>query len=173
MDITAFWNLINKTLAESAGDPFKQAELLTEALAQLHENNILIYDSILWELMNNSYIVDLWEAAYIIGCGCGDDGFMDFRAWLIGRGKDVFEKALIDPESLLDIVETGWETQEGNLLYVAPHAYEIKTGKDIPPISVESPKLKGKPSGDEKAVLARFPKLTEKFWKKCGQEFYK
>lgn len=173
MDITEFWKLISKTLGESIGNSTKQAELLTDALAQLPEDDILIYDSILWDLMHKAYIVDLWEAAYIIGCGCSDDGFMDFRAWLIGRGEDVFEKALIDPESLFDIVETGWETQEGNLLYVAPEAYGMKTGKAIPPISEESPKLKGEPSRDQQALLARFPKLTEKFWKKCEEEFNK
>lgn len=173
MDISTFWKLINKTLRDSVGDSFKQSELLAEALAQLPEADILIYDVILWELMQKAYIVDLWEAAYIIGCGCGDDGFMDFRAWLIGRGKDVFEKALIDPESLLDIVETGWETQEENLLYVAPQAYEMKTGKDIPPTLEGFTKLKGTPSRDEQALLARFPKLTEKFWRRCDEEFKK
>ncbi len=171
MDKTEFWKMIDITHKGGNGNPFKQSELMTDALLKLSEAELLEYDTIFRALMDEAYVVDLWEAAYIIGCGCGDDGFMDFRGWLIGQGKETFEKALLDPESLVDLVERGSETQEGNLFYVAPNVYEIITGKDLPPISGNPPKLKGQPSGDEKLLLSRFPKLFNKFWKKCQEQF--
>lgn len=172
MDTKAFWELIDKTGEASGGDPFQQAELLIDALTQLSEDDILVYDSILWDLMDQAYVAELWEAANIIGCGCSDDGFMDFRAWLIGRGKDIFEKALADPENLAEVVEAGQETQVEALLYVAPKAYEKKTSKEeSPPMSRERPNLKGEPSPNEQLMLARFPKLTAKFWKRCKEVY--
>ena len=165
MDITAFWDLIEKTREASGGGPFEQAELLTNTLVQLPERDILSYDTILHNLMDRAYVANLWEAAYIIGCGCSDDGFMDFRAWLIGRGTGLFEKALANPESLAEVVEAGKETQVEDLMYVASRAYARKTAnEEMPPMSRERPELKGESSRDEQSVLARFPKLTAKFW---------
>ncbi len=167
MDIAAFWELMDKTREASDGDPFKQADLLTEALTQLSENDILTYEAILWDLMDQTFTADLWDAAYIIGCGCGEGGFMDFRAWLIGQGKEVFEKALADPESLVEIVEVGQETQVGSLTYVASHAYERKTGgNDMPPRPRKRPELIGE-LHEEHEKVARFPKLAAKFWERC------
>jgi hypothetical protein len=174
MDIAAFWELVDKTREASGDNPLEQAKLLTNALAQLPEKEILAYDVLLQRLMDEAYRADLWEAAYILGCGCSDDGFMDFRAWLIGRGKSTFEQALSDPESLAEVVEVGQETQVGVLLYVAPHAYEQKTGKeDMPPLPYERTELKGESSPDQRSILERFPKLTAKFWKWCLEEFGK
>lgn len=34
------------------------------------------------------YRRDLWAAAYIIGGGCSDDSFIDFRAGLIAQGHE-------------------------------------------------------------------------------------
>ncbi|MFD6821443.1 DUF4240 domain-containing protein [Streptomyces sp. NPDC060085] len=41
-------------------------------------------------------------AAYLIGGGCSNDSFMDFRAGLIALGRDWYEKATADPDSLAD-----------------------------------------------------------------------
>lgn len=42
----------------------------------------------------------LWGAAYILNGGCSEDSFLYFRLWLIAQGRDVFTKAVADPESL-------------------------------------------------------------------------
>ncbi|MEO5978010.1 MAG: DUF4240 domain-containing protein, partial [Chryseolinea sp.] len=39
-------------------------------------------------------------AAYTIHSGCSDDGFADFRGWLISRGKSVYENSLSSPDNL-------------------------------------------------------------------------
>jgi hypothetical protein len=54
----------------------------------------------------------LWGAAYVIEGGCSDDSFDYFRAYLISRGRAVYERAIADPDSLADIeLEDGdaWE----------------------------------------------------------------
>lgn len=169
MDKKLFWELIEKTYRASKGDPDKQAKLLIITLAGMSELEIIAYQDIHDDLVDEAYIAELFELAYIMGGGCSNDGFMDFRAWLIGQGKNVFEKALDDPESLIDLVDAGQETQSESLLYVAMKAYELNTGKDIETMpkrkNTMPMKLKGKSSQDEDAMLARFPKATKKFWK--------
>ena len=162
-----FWELIGTTHSASKGDPDRQAELLVYELIRLPEAEIIDYQEILDDLQAEAYIAELWEMAYILDMGCSDDGFMDFRAWLIGQGKDIFEKALADPNSLVDVVEVGQITKSMALLYVAQHAYELKAGSDdatIPSRIRPSPQLKGTPSEDEAAILERFPRATTKFW---------
>ena len=60
--------------------------------------------------------------------GCSDDGFIDFRAWLIAQGREVYFAALADPDSLADVVPYGDCCFE-QLSYVGDYAYEQLTGK--------------------------------------------
>ena len=170
MDENAFWQLIDEAHAASGGDPRRQRELLTAALAQFSEDEIFTFDKFLMNRMDQAYDAALWEAAFIVGCGCSDDGFTYFRSWLISRGQETFERVLADPEVLAEIVESGEETQWEEFLYVVDYAYEKKTGRDadeMPPRNRDTPILKGESSADEPAILRRFPKLAAKFWKRC------
>ena len=46
---------------------------------------------------------DLWAACTATGTHCTDDGFIDFRSWLISQGKDVYMQVLQDPDSLAEV----------------------------------------------------------------------
>ncbi|MBI3241247.1 MAG: DUF4240 domain-containing protein [Chloroflexi bacterium] len=163
MDTTAFWELIDKTREATGGDPQKQSDLLIDELALLSQNDILMFHNICNDVMDKAYIADLWDAAYVIGCGCSDDGFMSFREWLIGRGKETYDKALADPESLVDVVEVGEANVFPTLLGVSFNAYERATGQEMPPTPRELPELQGE-HREEHEMLAHFPKLTAKYW---------
>jgi len=171
MNIDTFWNLIDITRNASGGNIPKQSDLLIEALAQGSVDEIFAFEKIMDDLMDNAYDAALWDAAYIIGCGCGDDGFKDFRGWLIAQGKVVYEKALADPESLVDLIEINQDAQEGALLYVAITAYEQKTGREMPiraiKINRPLPQLRGT-NWAEEDKNTRFPILANKFGD-CGQ----
>jgi hypothetical protein len=164
MDIEFFWNLIEKTYKACEGNLSTQVELLTELLAQSSVDDIADYKTILDDLMDNSYDAALWDAAAIINRGCSDDGFKDFRGWLIAHGKEVYEKALVDPQILVDIVKMDEWADDELFLYVPEYAYERKTGEELPEYMYgkESPKLRGAHLSDESANK-RFPKLVEKF----------
>jgi hypothetical protein len=174
MDVTTFWNFIDKARDESGGDTSKQAELLVNSLASLSLEEIFAFERIWDDVMDFAYDAALWDAAYIIGCGCGDDGFWDFRAWLIAQGKQTYEEALANPESLVDLIKIDKDAQEGALIYVVMKAYEQKMGEEIPirESKVNRPlaQLKGTHWGIDR-VEARFPKLTAKFGD-CDKRFY-
>lgn len=166
MDTYEFWQLIDKTREASGGHVSKQVHLLVEIMANRSIDEIFAYEKIMDDLLDKAYDAELWDAADIIGCGTGDDGFRDFRAWLIAQGQEVYENALANPESLVDLVDIDDDAQEEEMLYVVIYAYEKKTGQDI--LTRENKKpyhrpiLKGKPVPKE-TLKDRFPKLFEKF----------
>ncbi|MEU2112293.1 DUF4240 domain-containing protein [Streptomyces sp. NPDC019507] len=45
---------------------------------------------------------DGWAAGYLLGVGCSDDSFMDFRAGLIALGRAWYERAISSSDSLAD-----------------------------------------------------------------------
>ena len=164
MEIELFWNLIERAFEASKGNLSKQVELLTELLAQSSVDDIAAYKTIMDNLMDGAYDASLWDAAIIINCGCSDDGFDYFRAWLIAHGKGIYEKALVDPEVLVDLAEINeWATDE-LFLYIAEYAYEHKTGQELPAhlYRRESPELRGT-FWSEETRKNRFPKLAAKF----------
>ena len=63
---------------------------------------MLAWDRIYGEFMAESRSWELWDAAYLINAGCGDDGFHYFRGWLLGQGHAIWQAALAAPDSLAD-----------------------------------------------------------------------
>ena len=47
----------------------------------------------------------MWAAAAQIRNGCSDDGFEDFRRWLIGLGREAFERVVQEPDRLAELPE--------------------------------------------------------------------
>jgi hypothetical protein len=171
MDEATFWALIDETRRAGRNDDELQTDLLIEKLAQLPLGEVFEWDAIFDDLMDTAYIAELWGVASIIGCGCGDDGFIDFRAWLIGQGKEIYERALANPEDLADIVEIGQEDNTwSGLWYAGIGAYIRQTGDEniehMPKREKPFPKLKGTMS-DEAETLVRFPRAKARFWKRC------
>lgn len=171
MNIIEFWKLIDKTREAAKGDARKQSVLLTEELAKLTEKEIISFEQIFRDLKDKAYIGNLWDAATLIMYGCSDSGFDEFREWLVGRGKEAYENAIDNPETLVDVLEVG-EQIFPTLLGPALDAYEKVTGESMPPMGGEWAQLQGRPKinmdADENELLAeisaRFPKLTAKFW---------
>ena len=64
---------------------------------------------------------------------CSDDSFDYFRAWLISKGKNVYENALLNPDSLLGVLNEMNDNdfpENEEILYAALDAYEEVTGKE-------------------------------------------
>ncbi|MEV0472611.1 DUF4240 domain-containing protein, partial [Streptomyces prunicolor] len=119
---------------------------------------------------NRAYTWDLWGAAWVLLGGASDDSFDYFRCWLIGQGREVYEGAVHDPDSLADLIDDFDEEIDGDgeeLGYAADEAYEQLTGAVAPDLGI--PPAPAEPLGarldlENEAVLAeRFPKLRERF----------
>ena len=68
------------------------AESLASFLSNLAPQEIVDFERIFGELMDQAYSWPLWGADFIIGGGCSDDGFIDFRGWLISVGREIYER---------------------------------------------------------------------------------
>ena len=166
MDEAAFWQLTSDTRAASDNDTGRQSELLEERLSQLPAQQIVDFGRIRHRLDQQAYSWEIWGAAYVIDDGCSDDCFRDFRAYLISLGREPYEAALRDPDSLAPVVQDAEEGDWENADNVAPDAYESATGEDIP---TDDSDLSGNPSGqpwddeDQDALVQRYPALAARF----------
>jgi hypothetical protein len=166
MDETAFWQLISETRNAADNDTGRQSQLLEQRLRQLAPEQIAGFEQIRDGFDKQAYTWDLWGAAYVIEDGCSDDCFRDFRAYLISLGRETYEAALSDPDSLAGVVEDAEKGDWENADNVAAEAYEDATDEDVPGGDSD---LSGKPSGEEwdddnqEALVDAYPSLAERF----------
>jgi hypothetical protein len=161
MDIEKFWEII-----DAAKDSEVPEEIVSEELKKLPPDEIVSYQEHFDSLYDQAYRWDLWGAAYMIGGGCSDDGFMDFRYGLISKGREIYENTLKNPDSLSSLGQ-GIEIENESFGYVAQEIYEELTGDEIPRKEPSGP---GEPIGeewdfeDESENTNRIPELTKIHW---------
>lgn len=153
-----FWDIIDQTVDE---DEDRQTEALENELKNLTPEELLAFERDFFAASLAAYRWDLWGAAYVINGGCSDDGFIDFRSWLIAQGKVVYDAALADPESLADHIRSDFAMFE-EFAYVAIRVYEERTDGDFPPPEGAYPSQPEGVRWEENDLAALFPKLTKK-----------
>jgi Protein of unknown function (DUF4240) len=164
LNIDEFWQIIEDAKGKSGGNSEAEASLITNALIECSPSEILSFDALLDELRFRAFHWDVWAAAYIINGGCSEDCFEYFRCWLIAQGRSVFENALKDPDSLADVLAGDEEDAEcEDMLYVAIHAYEARSGEEKPLSTRAYPEIQGVPWTEDN-VDTRCPRLASLFW---------
>ena len=125
-----FWELIAQAKAHCGQNLEASAEWIKGQLLRMGPEQALNFDCIMSGYSALSYKYGLWTAASVMLDGCTDDGFTDFRGWLIAQGRDVYLAALKDPDTLADVPVYGDGCFE-SLAYIGGIAYEKLTGKDV------------------------------------------
>jgi hypothetical protein len=157
MTLDEFWDHVHKSRRK---DPEAHVERLVKRLAKLLPEEIIDFDY-WWNVMHaEAYDWDLWGAAYLINGGCSDDGFIDFRSWLVLQGRDVFQTAVTNPDTLAD-VDVG-EEEAYCECYPASYAWFEATGheRDAEGYAAQEAAYRAR-YPDEKA--AREPDLGERW----------
>ena len=160
-----FWNIIENALQEE--DLYEHIKLV---LGSMSCGEIVSFQSILNKKVAAACTFSLLEANFVIASYVSDDGFRDFRAWLVSQGAEKFGKALIDPESIVDWLDKSVvdEIDGGPMLSVAQDAYGEAYGDEDeffqkvnfepdPKVVQEWPKSKAE-------YQCKYPKLVEKYW---------
>ncbi|KAB1148850.1 DUF4240 domain-containing protein [Streptomyces luteolifulvus] len=170
MDEMEFWELVDTSREAAGGDPEDQADLLVDRLLQLDPESVLDFARHFESRYNRAYTWDLWGAAAVLLDGASDDAFDFFRCWLIGQGREVYEPAVHEPDSLADLLGDFDEEVDGDaedLGYAADEAYEQLTGTVAPDLGIPSapPEPEGTPVDfeHERMLAERFPRLWERF----------
>ena len=132
MDHARFWQVI-ETACRSDPSSAEWDQRLTETLIRLPADEIIEWNHIFDRLAKSAYTTDLWAAAYLINGGASDDGFYYFRCWLIGMGRDIYGKAMADPDTLADVVSPTWDAEgidaEAEIYAAAHRAWMQVTGQ--------------------------------------------
>lgn len=166
MDWDGFWNIVEAARASGNGKVEPMCRSVERQLRKLPPAEVASFKSEMNRLMNEAYRYDLWGAAYIIQGGCSDDGFEYFRAWLLLRGRKVFEASLKDVESLAASLKGAdpYDMWAEEFLYIPFTVYEEKTGADMPDdrSGVEPSDPVGR-RWDEDELERLFPKLWAAF----------
>jgi hypothetical protein len=187
MDLDTWWGVVERARAavgERAGDrnhaddPLPDA--VTDELARASPAELVDWYVTYVQVTDGAYRYPLWSAAYLIEGGCGDDGFMDFRDGVVLQGREVFTRAVADPDSLADVPvvrrmaqDTGWLGFE-SLGYLARDAYERVQGEvasfdEALEVAVGALSRPARPSGpnwdseDDAANREHLPRLSELF----------
>jgi hypothetical protein len=177
VDRDAFWGLVEDARAsvdDTVADADGVADALTKVLGTAEAEEIVGFGTELARLQVESYRWDLWAAAYLINSGASEDGFDSFRGWLLAQGREVWEAALTDPDSLADVVDEdrpeGFEGFDGEgMLHVGSHAYKNLTGDEAAywkAVDRDAPDTPDLPAGkeidfdDEDDLQTRLPRLA-------------
>lgn len=142
IDVDGWWAVIERARAvvgdraedrNPPDDPLPDA--LVDELAKLTPAELIDWYVVHVQVTDSAYHYPLWNAAYLIEGGCGDDGFMDFRDGLAMQGRDVFTRAVAEPDSLAELPlvvrmaeDKGWLGFE-SISYLARKAYERVQGE--------------------------------------------
>lgn len=167
-----FWAVIGRATADRPASPGEVAKRAAADLATRDPEEIVAWAHHLDKVMIASGTQDLWAAAYLINGGCSDEGFDNFRGWLIAHGREAVARSVQAPDSLADIpavraaAENGAVFEAEEVLSIAAEAYLQATGSELP--AGERPATR--PEADdlwdfdnEEEMQRRLPRLSALF----------
>jgi hypothetical protein len=143
MNVDVFWALIENAKTKGGDDYYKRESVLVEELVKYAPTDIIEFYKInraYLDSANNDRVyaaaTELSERDTPKNAGFSDDGFTDFRSWLIGQGKEVYMATIENPHSLLSFDLKPRKSKCGYIgfcweVYFASDAYEKATGRDI------------------------------------------
>lgn len=104
MDRETFWELVDEARARTAtADLEACAAALTDWLAErLTAAQVLEFDTVAGSRSSEADTPNLAGAMYLIEGYISDDAFMDFRDGLVLLGREVFERAVADADTLAE-----------------------------------------------------------------------
>lgn len=127
MDKKTFWEIINNVNATVNCSDQAAVLLATEKKLMEHSaNDIADWHQIMSAYMDIAYRHELWAACAATVSHSSDDGFIDFRSWLISQGKEIYMAALHNPDSLADLDILAGTANFELYGYVAYDAYAQK-----------------------------------------------
>jgi len=128
MSKDGFWNLIAEVNDACGQDQDKYMDMLKARLKEQGPDHAQGFHDIVhaYEDLANKY--GLWSASGLMGHAT-DDGFIDFRSWLISQGKEAYFAALKEPDTLADL-DPGDGYWFESFAYAGYYALKELTGED-------------------------------------------
>lgn len=184
MNKELFWKLIEETKLNCGENMKDMTKILRDKLVKYPIKDIKKFDNIFYEYHGATYKDGIAGIGNVMNhLMMTDDGFIDFRSWLIAQGKEVYMQTLENPEILTEKAGRpidGWYEFE-TIAYAASYAIEKKNKK----MYLRSDSLSESEKNDIQSELVYgeyadknmtlnelrtyFPKLTKRF---LGKEHF-
>lgn len=124
-----FWSIVDGSID---ADETAQVDKLRVALEAMEDQDLVDFIALYRDAHGQLYSWRLWAAAYLMNGGCSDDGFIDFRSWLIAQGREAAERAMADAESLADLAVKEGSAFFEEFGYVADEVFDGRSGGAYP-----------------------------------------
>lgn len=164
MTTEQFWEIIERTHDR---EMTRNEEKLLAALLELPDEELIEFDRLWTEHEYRLYTTLLWGVAYLAQGGCSDDGFMDWRNWIISCGRKAYETALANPDELVPLIDSEPDAGQEGIGYTCMRALEERKLKDK---VAEGPAHPAEPTGaewnDEHDLEPLLPKTYARFMRK-------
>ncbi|SHK54486.1 DUF4240 domain-containing protein [Hespellia stercorisuis] len=124
-----FWQLIEEAKMQCGKDLNASLWWIKKGLLRMPPEHSLQFHRFLHAYYEAASRYGLWTAVNLIKEeGCTYEEFVNFKAWLVGQGKEVYMAALANPDSLVAVEK--YENCEFELLsYVGNEIYKEQTGR--------------------------------------------
>ena len=126
MNEKQFWQHIEESANSDDFFESLKTKLCSQGLAEItsFENHLL-------SKLVEAYKFPLLSANFVISSYVSDEGFKDFRAWLISQGETKFNDALNNPESIVNwLSKEDIELIDGEELIIAAEESYLELGGD-------------------------------------------
>jgi hypothetical protein len=176
MTIDQFWSIVGSVHVAGGGDMKRKCELIGAELRKLTAEEVQSFNNYYDDLYYSAYSWELWDAAELICGGCGDDSFMDFRHTLISMGREIYEKAMSNPDSLAELDLDRESARFEGYQYAVSHACEDvlrREGKEESGRRQKRPKALAGTRTEEWELEKRFPNLAAKCGHKDADHLFK
>jgi hypothetical protein len=175
VDEKRFWDIMS-VCSPHDDEPEDWGERLEAELRKLEPAEIVAFDHLFDDKTEAAYRRDLWSAANVINGGASDDGFYYFCCWLVAMGKQVYEAALANPDSLADVVDPG-EEYEAEIYGAARGAwYALGLDESEYDRAYEAlgRRVHSEPAGEwvetDQEFRRRFPRLAELYFDRDDED---
>lgn len=162
MEEREFWSLVESARRDAGDNTDARVDALKNQLAPLDLDAIQEFQHHYDRMIHRANRWNLWGAAYLMNGGCSDDCFRYFCHWLISEGRETFERALADPDSLAELPRRDYFELE-SFAYVALEVYENKGGGELErDFTIELAATEGAMWSEEE-LPSLLPRLAEKY----------
>lgn len=157
-----FWQIVAQLIAKTRGNLERFTTALDKHLKSLTTDEIEDFARHYADMLNEANTTGVLEVAYIIGCGASNDGYMDFRCWIVFQGEPQFKNIVENPDYLGTYDPKADPIEQWSCEYHPMWAYEDATGNELQHFDVAVYPDAESDFDKPKTLAKRYPKL----WKR-------
>lgn len=161
MKLARFWNLVS-TAVPNSNLVQKEVRIDKEKFSKIDDKDLIAFRNTFVKLLEQARTHELADVGLLLSGSMTDDGLELFNEWVITLGRERFDAAMKNPDSLNVFFES--KLKKTNILSV--YLYDLIDERQAAGIATKYVcdwKIKGKPCKSPKEFKLKFPKTSAKY----------